>query len=127
VSRAPTPFIAAHRRESPLESVLRILLFAYVVLVASPLRFWLIRDDDAEYTWIFAYNFGAAHGLAFGRDLIGPHGPLGFLTFPQNIGQTERRYHCSARLGRVSARSGCRRHCRNLPKSLRRTPHFRRA
>jgi len=86
VGRAQASFTAAHLRETPVESVLRILLFAYVVLVASPLRFWLIRDDDAEYTWIFAYNFGAAHGLAFGRDLIGPHGPLGFLTFPQNIG-----------------------------------------
>src|SRR6516225_2042054 len=76
----------AQLREAPVERALRMLLLTYVVLVASPLRFWLIRNDDAEYTWMFAYNFGAAQGLAFGRDLVGPHGPLGFLTFPQNIG-----------------------------------------
>jgi len=79
-------FTAAHLREAPVESALRILLFAYVVLVASPLRFWLIRADDLDYTWVFALNLGAAHGLAFGRDLVWSNGPFGFLTFPQNIG-----------------------------------------
>jgi hypothetical protein len=86
MTRAGAAFTADHLREAPVESVLRIVLLVYVVLVASPLRFWLIRNDDPEYTWLFAYNFGAAQGLAFGRDLVAPHGPLGFLTFPQNIG-----------------------------------------
>jgi hypothetical protein len=67
-------------------SLLRALLLVYVVLVASPMRYWMIRNDDAEYTWLFALNYGAAHGLAFGRDLVWTNGPLGFLTFPQNIG-----------------------------------------
>jgi hypothetical protein len=68
------------------ESVPRGLLLLYVVLVASPLRYWMIRNDDLDYTWLFALNYGAAHGLKFGRDLVFLFGPLGFLTFPQNIG-----------------------------------------
>jgi hypothetical protein len=46
----------------------------------------MIRDDGVDYTWLFALNYGAAHGLAFGRDLVWTNGPLGVLTFPQNIG-----------------------------------------
>jgi hypothetical protein len=86
VARVQAAFTAAYLREAPVESALRILLLDYVVLVASPLRFWLIRNDDIDYTWVFALNFGAAHGLAFGRDLVWTNGPFGFLTFPQNIG-----------------------------------------
>ena len=68
------------------EPLLRGLLMVYVVLVASPMRYWMIRNDDLDYTWVFALNYGAAHGLAFGRDLLWTNGPLGVLTFPQNIG-----------------------------------------
>jgi hypothetical protein len=86
LARAEAAFAAVHLREVPVELALRMLLLTYVVLVASPLRFWLIRADDVDYTWVFALNFGAAHGLAFGRDLVWTNGPFGFLTFPQNIG-----------------------------------------
>jgi hypothetical protein len=86
VARAEALFAAAHLGDVPLERVLRLTLLTYVLLVASPVRFWEIRADDIDYTWIFALNYAAAHGLAFGRDLIWTNGPLGFLTFPQNIG-----------------------------------------
>lgn len=80
------PFAAGSLQHARLEFALRMLLLTYVVLVASPMRFWQIRADDNDYTWVFALNFGAAHGLTFGRDLVWASGPLGFLTFPQNIG-----------------------------------------
>jgi hypothetical protein len=86
VARAQAVFTVARLREAPVERALRMLLLTYVVLVASPLRFWLIRADDLDYCWVFALNLGAAQGLAFGRDLIWTNGPLGYLTFPQNIG-----------------------------------------
>jgi hypothetical protein len=68
------------------ERLARGLLLVYVVLVASPMRYWLIRNEGPDYTFVFGLNYGAAHGLAFGRDLVWTNGPLGFLTFPQNIG-----------------------------------------
>jgi hypothetical protein len=69
-----------------LESLSRAVLLVYVVIVASPMRYWRIRNSDVDYTWIFVLNYGAAHGLRSGRDLLWTNGPLGFLTFPQNIG-----------------------------------------
>ncbi len=66
--------------------MLRWALFLYVTVVACPMRFWMIRDSDIDYTWVFALNYGAAHGMSFGRDLQWTTGPLGYLTFPQNIG-----------------------------------------
>lgn len=66
--------------------IMRWLLFLYVTVVACPIRFWMIRDSDLDYTWVFALNYGAAHGMRFGRDLQWTTGPLGYLTFPQNIG-----------------------------------------
>jgi hypothetical protein len=65
---------------------LRILLFIYVIVAASPIRYWQIRDADADCTWLFMLNYGAAHGWQFGRDLLWTNGPLGYLSFPQNIG-----------------------------------------
>jgi hypothetical protein len=50
------------------------------------MRYWMISSDKIDSTWLFALNYGAAHGLAFGRDLIWQNGPLYFLTSPQNIG-----------------------------------------
>jgi len=50
------------------------------------MRYWMIRNDDIDYSWVFALNYGAAHGLAYGRDLLWTNGPLSFLTIPQNIG-----------------------------------------
>lgn len=69
-----------------VEPLLRRLLFVYVVLAASPMRYWMIRNERIDDTWLFALNYGAAHGLVFGRDLILNYGPLDFLTSPQNIG-----------------------------------------
>jgi hypothetical protein len=68
------------------ETLLRALILVYVVLVESPIRYWRISSEKIDASWVFALNYGASQGLRFGRDLIWTNGPLGFLTFPQNIG-----------------------------------------
>jgi hypothetical protein len=61
--------------------VLRSLLLVYAVLVACPIRFWpLIPTGDN--TWVFALNQAAASG----QGTVWTMGPLGYLTFPQDIG-----------------------------------------
>jgi hypothetical protein len=50
------------------------------------MRYWMLLSGTIDGAWLFGLNYGAAHGLAFGRDLVFTNGPLGFLTFPQNIG-----------------------------------------
>ena len=56
------------------------------MLVACPIRYWPQLSVPRDNTWIFALNYGAAHGLLFGRDLAWTTGPLGYLVFPQDIG-----------------------------------------
>lgn len=65
--------------------LLRIALYLYVVLVACPIRYWPLGSTVDE-TWRFALNYAAAHGLAVGRDVIFPSGPLGYLVFPEHVG-----------------------------------------
>jgi hypothetical protein len=63
----------------------RALLFVFVVLVLCPVRYWPVTlglDD----TWVFALNYAAAHGLSTGSDVVWTTGPLGYLVFPQDIG-----------------------------------------
>jgi hypothetical protein len=68
-----------------LRTLARILLFAWTVLVACPIRYWPVIDS-CDNTWVSALNYAAAHGLAIGRDVIWTTGPLGYLVFPQDIG-----------------------------------------
>ncbi len=63
----------------------RALLFAWVILVACPIRYWPVIPGIDE-TWVFALNYAVAHGLATGRDLVWTTGPLGYLVFPMDIG-----------------------------------------
>jgi hypothetical protein len=65
--------------------IVRVLLFVWTLLIACPIRYWPI-DGTYDNTWMFALNYGAAHGLAMGRDLIWTNGPLGYLAFPMDIG-----------------------------------------
>src|SRR5580700_4212030 len=66
-------------------SWVRIVCFCYVLLVGCPLRYVPI-ESDVDGTWIFASNYAAARGMAFGRDVVWVSGPLGYLTFPEDIG-----------------------------------------
>lgn len=72
-------------RHSFAGKIARIVLFLWTVLIACPIRYWPL-DDSFDNTWVFALNYGAAHGLRIGRDLIWTTGPLGYLVFPQDIG-----------------------------------------
>jgi hypothetical protein len=73
-------WLAEHGR-----TLLRVALYVYVLTVACPIRFWPI-GGSVDDSWVFALNFGAAHGLAAGRDLVFTCGPLAYLVFPQDIG-----------------------------------------
>ena len=66
-------------------SLWRVLLFAYCALLLCPIRYWPLASDT-DNTWVFALNYAAAHGLAVGRDVVFTTGPLGWLVFPQDIG-----------------------------------------
>jgi len=63
----------------------RVVLFLYSACVLCPIRFWPIADR-ADNTWVFASNCAAARGLANGRDIFWTSGPLGYLAFPQDLG-----------------------------------------
>ncbi len=82
--RAPdAPRIAA---STLARGIGRALLFVWTILVACPVRYWPIENTTLDNTWVFAMNFGAAHELKLGRDLIWSTGPLGYLAFPNDIG-----------------------------------------
>jgi hypothetical protein len=67
-------------------SIARVFCFVWVLLIACPIRYWPIDDTALDNSWVFAMNWGAAHGLAFGRDLVWTTGPLSYLVFPQDVG-----------------------------------------
>ena len=70
---------------SKAKIVLRVLLFLWTIAVACPIRYWVI-SSQWDNTWVYVLNYAAAHGLSFGRDVIWTSGPLGYLVFPQDVG-----------------------------------------
>jgi hypothetical protein len=68
-----------------VKHMIRLVVFAYAVLIVCPIRYWPIAEG-LDNTWVFALNYAAAHGLIAGRDVVFTMGPLGYLTFPENIG-----------------------------------------
>jgi hypothetical protein len=85
-SKALLEMAVEHFRKPGIARLARALLFCYVALVACPIRYWPM-EPDGENTWVFALNYAAAHGLAMGRDIVWNTGPLGYLVFPQDIGE----------------------------------------
>lgn len=63
----------------------RLALFFYTACVLCPISFWPI-ECTFDGSWFFASNYGPAHGLANGRDFFWVTGPLGYLAFPQDLG-----------------------------------------
>lgn len=55
------------------------------MLVLCPIQYWPFIDN-ADNSWYFAVNYAAAHHLITGVDIVGESGPLGYLGFPQDIG-----------------------------------------
>ena len=72
-----------------VESVVRLCLFLYSAIVWCPIRF-CTTGFVWDNTWVFAANYAAAHGLVNGRDVFWTTGPLGYLVFPQAIGDNLR-------------------------------------
>jgi hypothetical protein len=65
----------------------RLALYCYIVVAASPIRYWPLGDGkDAAPSWVFALNYAPAHGLKVGRDVLFTYGFLSYLTFPQAFG-----------------------------------------
>jgi hypothetical protein len=63
----------------------QIALYAFVVLLACPIRYWPL-EDGADATWRFALNYAAAQGSDVARQIVFTMGPLGYLLFPQHVG-----------------------------------------
>ena len=84
--------LVAEEAFDPLEArlgrhrkLVRIAMFAWVLLIACPIRYWRL-DRGTEPTWIFALNYAAAQGSAVASKIIFTMGPLAYLTFPYHIG-----------------------------------------
>src|SRR5258708_4385273 len=85
IQTAPATEFSTNKSCAIRQRIVRGLLFTWTILIACPIRYWPI-DDTIDNTWVFAMNYGAAHGLAIGRDLIWTAGPLGRLVFPMDFG-----------------------------------------
>ncbi len=57
----------------------------YLALVAFPYRFSPITPG-LDPSWIFAINYFFDKHIIFGKDVIWPYGPLGFISMPLNVG-----------------------------------------
>jgi hypothetical protein len=66
------------------EARLRALLFAFLACVFCPIQYWGL-NSNVDNTWLFGLNYGAAHHMVFGRDLVWTWGPLGYLAMPMDI------------------------------------------
>ncbi len=64
---------------------LKIILLSYLALIAFPYRFSPVTPG-LDPSWIFAINYFFDRHIIFGRDVVWPYGPLGFLAYPQNVG-----------------------------------------
>src|SRR5579872_5539061 len=73
------------RQPRMVHGVVRSLLLVFTIFIACPIRYWAI-NSDVDDTWAYALNYAAAHGLAIGRDVVWTTGPLGYLAFPEDIG-----------------------------------------
>ncbi|MGH9591856.1 MAG: hypothetical protein ACRD5L_02100, partial [Bryobacteraceae bacterium] len=83
----PASIEIVHATPAARERMLvRTILFLWTVLIACPIRYWPV-DATIDNTWVFALNYAAAHGLAYGRDVIWTSGPLGYLVYPLDIGR----------------------------------------
>lgn len=73
-----------HPQPYRIHKLLRSVLYAFIVLLACPIRYWPL-EDGGDATWRFALNYAAAQGSAAASQVIFPTGPLGYLLFPQHV------------------------------------------
>jgi hypothetical protein len=65
--------------------LLRLLLYAYVVLITCPIRYWPLQAG-IDQSWRFALNYASSQGSAVASKIVFMMGPLFYLISPQNIG-----------------------------------------
>ena len=66
-------------------NLVRIALYAYVILIACPIRYWPL-ESGVDETWRFALNYVSAQGSVVASETVFPMGPLSYLIFPEHIG-----------------------------------------
>ena len=78
---------APHSPASPgrIGKLVRIALYVYVVLIASPIRYWPL-ESGVDPSWRFALNYASAQGSAVASETVFTMGPLSYLTSPQHVG-----------------------------------------
>jgi hypothetical protein len=64
---------------------LKVFLLAYIIVGAYPFHTVPVQSG-LDASWVFALNYLVNSNLFFGRDAISTCGPLGFLIWPQLIG-----------------------------------------
>ncbi|HEY1337235.1 MAG TPA: hypothetical protein VGF59_06980 [Bryobacteraceae bacterium] len=64
----------------------RILLVAYIALIAFPIRYYPV-SAGLDPSWAFALNRAHTDGWIFGRDVGFTYGPLAWLTMPMDLGR----------------------------------------
>ena len=92
-TQAPTKFLSTTEKivspgASPgiLCRLARVALYAFVVLIACPIRYWPLGSGE-DATWRYALNYAAAQGSAVASQIVFTMGPLNYLLFPENIGK----------------------------------------
>jgi hypothetical protein len=94
-SGSPTGFPGKSQEQPALQSVgrtgvparaLRLLLVAYIVLIAFPVRYYPLKTGQ-DPSWAFAMNYAHTKGLIFGRDVAFTYGPIAWVALPMDVGR----------------------------------------
>jgi hypothetical protein len=87
ISRSPERQVPSPgKRASRIGTVtLKGMLLTFLALISFPYRFAPI-DAGLDPSWIFAINYFFDNNFVFGKDVIWTYGPLGFLSYPLDIG-----------------------------------------
>jgi len=59
----------------------KLLLLPYIGTLTDP-KLLGLPYSSLEFSWIIGLNLAILHGLQFGKDIIFPFGPLGFIYYP---------------------------------------------
>jgi hypothetical protein len=65
--------------------IFKIPLLLYLAVISFPFRFSPVQPG-LDGSWTFAINYFFHKSFIFGKDVIWTYGPLGFLSYPQNVG-----------------------------------------
>lgn len=75
-----------------LESFQVLLVLSIVASISMVFRFSIVPiGPGVDRPVIYAYNYGAAKGMAWGRDFISTYGPYGYLVHTMDVGNLVQR------------------------------------